>query len=322
MSAAGLESFEKINYLLRPSKQVERKLFVEALHRLASLGYCVPDYTYLGLGSVYYADFLLFHKYLYLDDMICAESAPIPKRMMFNRPFDFIRLEMKEVAELIPDLKRDRKHFVWLDYDDPLDASMLQDTAGLLHVLAPGSILVVTVDAEPRLPKNADTNKMTGDQLIDLAVAQISEQLGRYYSGKIGRSVFTPSSLPPFYANVLMSHIREQISKRANMGFLQLFNFQYADGAHMLSLGGLIDDKEQLSKVRASDLFDLDFVHDDTEPILISVPPLTMREKHHLDQIVRTPGSSGDLPFELDEQMLTNFCKYYRHYPTYQETLL
>ena len=78
-------SFEQINYLLRPSKQVERKLFVEMFLKLAQVGYDVPSYTYVGLGSVYFADFLLFNKYLYIDNMICVEHADIPNRMKFNK---------------------------------------------------------------------------------------------------------------------------------------------------------------------------------------------------------------------------------------------
>src|SRR5208337_456544 len=90
------ESFEKFNYLLRPCKQVERKLFIEALHRMSMFShrYPIKDYTYIGLGSVYYADFILFHKYLYVDSMICAEASDIPKRMDFNKPFDFVILKM------------------------------------------------------------------------------------------------------------------------------------------------------------------------------------------------------------------------------------
>jgi hypothetical protein len=87
-----MASFEKINYLLRPSKQVERKLIIEALPRLSKADYFLNEYTYLGLGSVYYADFILFHKYLFIDDMICAEEDAIPKRMDFNKPYEFIRL--------------------------------------------------------------------------------------------------------------------------------------------------------------------------------------------------------------------------------------
>ena len=74
MTSHAVRSYEKFNYLLRPSKQVERKLFIEALHRLRAAGYPIYEYTYLGLGSVFYADFILFHKYLYIDKMICAEQ--------------------------------------------------------------------------------------------------------------------------------------------------------------------------------------------------------------------------------------------------------
>ena len=77
-------SFEKFHYLLRPSKQVERKLLIETCHRLARANYRVSEYTYIGLGSVYFVDFVLLHRYLYIDDMICVEREAIPKRMKFN----------------------------------------------------------------------------------------------------------------------------------------------------------------------------------------------------------------------------------------------
>src|SRR6478672_6193590 len=95
------KSFEKFDYLLRPSKQVERKLLIEALHHLVECGYPIYNYTYVGLGSVYYADFVLFHKYLYIDKMICAEWGSINRRMKFNKPFPFVRLVMKPVSEVI-----------------------------------------------------------------------------------------------------------------------------------------------------------------------------------------------------------------------------
>jgi hypothetical protein len=73
MTKRGRTSFEKFNYLLRPSKQVERKIFLEVLNRLRDTGLGLSGFTYFGLGSVYYADFILFHKYLYINDMICVE---------------------------------------------------------------------------------------------------------------------------------------------------------------------------------------------------------------------------------------------------------
>ena len=319
---AELKSYEKFNYLLRPSKQVERKLIVETMHRLSCLGYDASNYTYLGLGSVYYADFIVFHKYLYIDRMICAESEKIPKRMEFNRPYDFITLEMKSVAEVIPELDRTMPHLVWLDYDYPLNESILGDTAGLMHVLTAGSVLIVTVDAEPRIPASLQEEGLSEDELINNYIEYMEEQFGKYYSGKVVRAIFTYNSLPEFYAQVLNNQLRENVAKRKDVDMLQLLNFKYSDGAQMLTLGVLIDSKEQLDKVKGSDVSNLDFICSGNNPIVVSVPPLTVREKHWLDNHPRLRNKKGKLPFELQEQMVDNFYKYRRHYPTYYETLV
>jgi hypothetical protein len=322
MANAGTPSFEKFNYLLRPSKQVERKLFIEALHRLAAGGLPLREYTYLGMGSVYYADFILFHKYLYLDNMICVEGEPIPKRMDFNKPFDFIRLEMKRVAEIIPDLDRALKHIVWLDYEDHLSKEILADTAGLLHILAPGSVLVVTVDADPRLledPKAEDQcTERQARNLLDL----FQSDLGRYHVGEIPRSMISRTGLPKLFAQILQSQFKEELAKRPPLRFQQLFNFRYADGAQMLTLGGIISSPSDLATVNISGVLDLPFVTTSDEPIKISVPPLTIREKQWLDKRMSEPLKSEDLAFELEKEPLDNFRAYYRYYPTYYETLI
>jgi len=108
-------------------------------------GYDVAKYTYLGFGSVFYADCLLLHKYLMIDDMICVEASDIPERMKFNKPYDFIKLKMGVIAEHIPGLDRESKYLVWLDYDTGLSDEKLEDIRGLLGMLAPGSILLITV---------------------------------------------------------------------------------------------------------------------------------------------------------------------------------
>lgn len=317
-----LESFEKFNYLLRPSKQVERKLFIEALHHMSTIGYKIAEYTYVGLGSVYYADFILFHKYLYINSMICAEASDIPKRMDFNKPFNFIDLKKDKISKVLPDLDRNLKYFVWLDYDYALKSEILQDVIGFLHILTPGSIFAVTVDAEPRLPEDIESESMTRDQLIDRRVRELTEEFGNYYPGKIKRKLYSYKKLPRFFATVLINLMQEAMTRRPGLGFLQLFNFKYADGAQMLTIGGLIDEVSAIRRVKRSDLFRLEFITDKPEPIPISVPPLTIREKQCLDQMLKEGLQADDLPFELREEILNNFRKYYRHYPTYYETLI
>jgi hypothetical protein len=321
MATDGTPSFEKLNYLLRPSKQVERKLFIEALHRLAGGGLPLQEYTYLGLGSVYYADFILFHKYLYLDSMICVEAQPIPKRMDFNKPFDFIRLEMKRVAEIIPELDRTLKYIVWLDYEDHLNKEILADTAGLLHILAPGSILIVTVDADPRLLE-AEEGDDCAERKARLLLDSFRSDLGKYHVGEIPRSTISRTGLPKLFAQILRSQFKETLANRSPLAFQQLFNFKYADGAQMLTLGGVLGTPSDLAIVSGSGVFDLPFVTTSDEPLKISVPPLTIREKQWLDKRMTETLTPENLAFELEEEPLANFRAYYRHYPTYYETLI
>ncbi len=58
------------------------------------------------------------------------------------------------------------------------------------------------------------------------------------------------------------------------------------------------------------------------EPVTIAVPPLTVREKHWLDSHIKTATNPKRVRFEIDPEMLNNFRSYYKHYPTYYETLI
>lgn len=313
------ESFNKFNYLLRPSKQVERKLIIQALQTLALGGFDIPNYTYLGLGSVYYADFILFHKYLYINDMVCAEASNIPKRMRFNRPYKFIRLKMAKVGDILPTLNRKRKYFVWLDYDSVLGEDILYDTAGALHVLAPESILLVTVEAEPALPEGSDG--LNQAQLVRRLVELFRPLLGRYVGKEITRSEVAHNSLPRLFAEALRTQFIEELAKR-DLNYFPLFNFKYADGAQMLSLGGILGDRQIRDRLKRSGVYRFDFINTGVDPLRISIPPLTAREKQWLDQNIDARLTAERLKFELNRDLLENFRRYYRHYPTYYETLL
>jgi hypothetical protein len=321
MAERALESFSRFNYLLRPSKQVERKLFIEALHRLSLGNFRIHEYTYLGFGSPYFADFILFHKYLYIDKMICVEKANIPKRMEFNRPFRFIRLQMTNVADVLPKLKRRAKYLVWLDYDYLLNREILNDIAGFIYLLSPGSIFIVTVEAEPRLPADQVDGEMSGSQYDDRLFQTFQEELGKYYPGTIKRNQLARNTLPTLFAEIIRTRFEEEASKR-ELQFFQLFNFKYADGAQMLSIGGMIGNGQTEEQLGKSGVYNLDFIETSTEPKRISVPPLTVREKQWLDKNLRPRLNASNLQFELHPEFLETFRQFYRHYPIYYETLI
>ena len=311
------DSFIKVNYPFRPSKQVERKLLVELFHQLSTAvpGYDIREYTYVGFGSVYYTDFVLFHKYLYMDRMICVEGSDIPNRMEFNRPYDFIELRMARFREVIQEFQRDRPYLMWLDYDTGLTKEELRDVQNAIQVLPNGSIFLVTVDAEARLPHDPLASQA---QLRKRAVSRLREDCGNLYPERIELRHFTQDELPTVLATIIRNQIEGAAHSRGETEFAQLVNFRYKDGAQMVSLGGVVDSPERVAQLRESSVMGLQFVNDSEEPLPISVPHLTLREKLWLDQNAATVTTA----FELEEGMLENFRAYRRYYPSYHEALL
>lgn len=61
-----------INYSLRPRKNIERKILCDIIRSLSYFG-PVDEYRYLGFGSFYYQDYILFHKEFSITQAISFE---------------------------------------------------------------------------------------------------------------------------------------------------------------------------------------------------------------------------------------------------------
>ena len=314
----GIPSYDRFSYALRPSKQVERKLLVEALRALDRGGLKIARYLYVGLGSPYFVDFILFHKLLGIKSMICVEHDDIPRRMRFNRPFPFVRIRMRSFASVLPDLPRRRPMLVWLDYDDPVSESMFEDIEGLIYVAAPKSILVVTANCEPRVL--AKPNSPDEETRVASILARLGPTVGRYRS--IHGSEVTRANLPRTLSDGVLTHMKEAASKRADLDFYPFLSHSYADGHQMVTLAGILGEKGTPAVMMRSGVFDLSFCSPNPVPMSISVPPVTERERQWLEQHVRDSWKVDRVRFEIDETIFESFKKVRRYYPTYVETLL
>jgi hypothetical protein len=319
------DSFKKFNYALRPTKQVERKIMIEVLLRLSKAGYDITDYSYLGFGSPYYVDFVMFHKYLFMDNMVCVEWGDVPRRMRFNKPFKFIKLKMQALSQFIPSVRPNKKYLVWLDYDRSLDSEMLQDLDGCLSRLARCSIFVTTVDARPRLPSEfaPELETLTAEEKEKFTLGIYRDWFGKYLAAPITLARISGQHVTPLFYEVTVERIRQTLARQGRgLRFLQIFNYAYKDGAPMLTLGGIVgtDDDEKLLKDKG--ILGHPFVRTGPDYLEISVPPLTTREKYWLDSRLDKRLTANTLIFELDDEPLQNYLKFYKEYPTYLEALL
>ena len=102
-------SGRKINYSVRPAKNVERKMMRDFFLRLSHFGR-IEDYRYIGFGSKYFSDFIIFHRHLNISEMISIEADTNNRaRYEFNKPYSNIRMEWGHSSEVLPKLAQSAK---------------------------------------------------------------------------------------------------------------------------------------------------------------------------------------------------------------------
>src|SRR5947199_4199868 len=123
-------SFTRVNYQLRPAKGVERRVMTDAFLRLRPFG-SVESYRYVGMGSVYFADFALFHTVCGFKSLVSIEDAEdgrTQERFKFNVPLGSIELRFGHSNVELPKLLWENVRTIcWLDYDGSLTRPVLTD---------------------------------------------------------------------------------------------------------------------------------------------------------------------------------------------------
>jgi hypothetical protein len=321
------ESYLTVQYSLRPAKQVERRILVDALHLLAEAGFPVRDYCYTGMGSIHFIDFAMFHKYLGIRDMLSVElSAKIERRVRFNTPYrNAVKVETgKPIGDFISELKKDSQHVLWLDYDNVLSNFMLRDLSLAATELPIGSILLVTVDTEPpgKLPSGIPHTRYNYNARH---CREYFESIAHdYLTPNKGDEDFDYDQLPRMNVRAIRGAIETGRGNALDKEFQPLFNFLYADGHRMMTLGGILLDASKKRQLRRSKLMQADYVRTsfDEPPFRIIIPPLTRKEQTYLDENMPRKGGWHPQDFELSEEAVDDYARIYRFFPTYAELFL
>jgi hypothetical protein len=307
------ESFYKVPYDLRPAKQIERRMLIDAFQRLSFAGFPIGEYQYTGMGSIYFVDFILFHKLLGIDKLLSVEiSSKITKRLRFNKPFQRVDIQICPIGDVIPQLSRDRRHILWLDYDGLICSEFLRDLVLAGTYLSAGSILLVTVDVEP--PEGNSPKEWR-----DYYAAEASAYLGK--ESKV--EDFVKTSLVARNTGFIKRAIMQGLVGR-EAEFIPMFNFIYADGHNMLTIGGMIGTQQERRQLKASSLNDTSYFRSNLEipPYAISVPRLTRKERLYLDGFMPCNEKWKPKEFELPPESVLAYREIYRFFPAYAELLL
>lgn len=304
----------KVDYSLRPSKTAERRMIAAALARL-DLSEAIRDYRYVGMGSIFFRDFLLFHRMLGIEDMISIEGEGAAEtRARFNLPLACIELMMGRTADALPRIGfGDKPHIVWLDYESRVDPGVLADIESVAVRAKPGSILIATVNADS--VREAEERE---EWLNDLGEDRPEPANPR---GRKDFALLSYRVLSQCIDTALRDRNAGEPEER-RVEFRQAFHFVYADGPQMLTVGGGLiggDDREPWDSSRIEEL---DFVRTGEEQFPLKVPPLTRREALHL--LRAAPAPPGDIEGAAKQAGIPltdarRFATAYRYVPRFVE---
>jgi hypothetical protein len=306
-------SYTRINYSLRPAKNIERKMIVDVLRRLRAFA-PLTDYRYVGLGSTYFSDFALFHKALNIQTMISIEQdEENAERFEFNAPFGCVQMRFGHSTSVLPTLDWQAETIAWLDYDGSLDGGILADVGFVAAEAKPGSVLMITTNAHPVSLTSAPgrVEKLRADVGAENVPAEIDKpaDLADWKLARACRQIFD---------NAIAATLRDRnagLPDDAQMRYRQLFNFNYQDGAKMLTVGGLLYRADQEDVVEACAFDDFAWVKTDEEPYLIEAPNLTFREMRRLNE--QLPRDADlEAPGVPDEDV-RRYETVYRYFPAF-----
>ena len=328
-----MPSYEKINYLLRPNKSVERKMVCEMLAGISSVK-DLSAYQYIGFGSTYFADFSLFHRSFGITKMISIEGEEqAQQRCEFNKPFGCIELKMGQSSTILPNLNiKDNDSIVWLDYDGMISDLVFSDINTVVMQMKPDSFFMLSVNAEI-----AALESRAKEQEID-AKQFLYDLLGE---DRFPKQFMEKPMSRKLYIKILHTSIMQQIQtavQRRNgmedvkVEFRQTANFEYRDGIRMLTIGGFLFEVDKADeKISAMKLENLPFYRSGEETFSIQCPVLSMKEIQALNRhLPCKPMNKESKKFENDELNtfpvnngdIDNYASLYRYFPNFAETLL
>ena len=303
------------NYELRPSKFVERRMFIMSLSRV--IAHFGGDYQYVGFGGLSFTDFKLFHKELNIDKMVSIEAGDdiMLERLEFNKPYSCILIQKGLSTEQLTQVDFSKKSIVWLDYDESLQEYYFDDISYVLSKMVVGSVIAISCNT--KLLKKKD-QPYTNEEFLDIFGIHIPADIGENCC--LGANSAT--TLMRMFRQSCESTINERnLAQDDKLRFRSLFFFTYRDGTPMMTYGGIVL-PEQFDNSELN--FDgLNFIGEDKYDI--DVPLLTMKEAIKLNQVLNDSDREESEIIALkilDREGIDKYKALYKYMPNYFDVRL
>lgn len=313
-----MPSFDSVNYSIRPNKTVERKLVFSGLVEVSAV-LDIPSYKFVGMGSLWFVDFLLAHRVLSIKSMTSIEQSELGyKRALYNCPLSCISVLKGDVSTVLPTLPiGESPHLMWFDYEGSISGSVLTDIESAIERCAPNSVLIVTINAKlDQLPQedHAGEKLSVPDSLRSVA--------GDLVPNPLAPQRLRASDYPRLLSEIIQNQFVHVCAKSARgLTFTKLFDLPYSDGTPMITVGGVLSDSDHSASL--AEIIGNGKWRGVVDEV-ISIPPLTVKEKLALDRLmpsstVPTDKEMNKIGFNLKKEQLEAYHRHYLEYPLFAE---
>jgi hypothetical protein len=329
----GTPSFHRVDYSIRTNKHIERRLVFDQLKRMEA-AFSLPNYRYLGLGSMWFVDFILAHRILGISNMWSIEHKEEADRAEFNKPYDCIEIKrglVSAVLDAMNPVDWSVPSVAWLDYDGRFDDDVRANCERYLRKAAVGSVVVISVNAHRNSyrPGVGTDKEPSVKTLRDLLGDAVPTNAG------LGKPDVSLQEFPALLSRSLLNYMSgvvrgsgretEQMPDR----FVPLFDLYHEDNAPMVTVGGIVVSWKQLAELEK--LFELDvprlFSGDAAARDVLDLIPLTMKEKMALDRLLPCGAEEFAQRIALSgvrvmQEQADKYRRLYTRFPVFAETMV
>ncbi|MEO1391833.1 MAG: O-methyltransferase [Cyanobacteria bacterium J06634_5] len=340
-----MPSGQSIPYHLRQNKAVDRYAFLDLLSKVDKFS-DIENYTYIGFGGHSLEDFKYVHAQFGIKNMISIEQDEmVHSRQLFNKPHSCIDCQLISSGDFITRFPQGKgfssieESIVWLDYVSPSDLkAQVVEFRTMLSKLQVLDILKITLNAEPAsylsvsdMPEAVKGN--VGAQ-NDERMSVIKEMLSELFpTVTINRDMMTYKRFPTALCKVLEMAAELAMESRSELCFKPLTTFSYADGQQMLTVTGILLEKDQVTAFLDKTGIGQWTLHNSTweNPRRIDIPNFTVRERLRLDALLPEAEAEDiekELGFKFDSKdayslrMLRNYALFYRQSPYFSKVFI
>lgn len=316
-----MPSFDVVNYSLRPSKSIQRQIIFDGINILQTrLGLDLSQFIYIGLGSIWFTDFVMAHKLLGIKNMISMEEDCIGyRRALFNAPYATVDVLKGSSSATLPTLFNNENisqnpWLIWLDYDSAFDELLQKDTRDVIEKAPENTLFLITF--------NSNDNRYGRLKNRPERLRQLFEDVVPDDLSKCSCKAPCMQEILADFAIAFMQSVAAGSMRRG--GFVPAFRVIYNDSATMVTAGCFLASSQQLADEAQKIVGEADWKCRPDETIV--APHLTIREAVTLQS--KLPNVNGlsrnivqSLGFDLEESQIKIYEKYYREYPSFAQII-